>query len=344
MQFGHAVDVMRTDDGEVRHADALRVAFLDDRELGLAGVVARPAAVDLFEVTAVDLVDDLEMAREHLLEERHRPGLEGLRQQGVVGVAEDLRAKRPSFVPSQALDVDQEAHQFGYGDRRVGIIELDRGLGRQAAEVGVQAAVTTQDVLQRAGYEEDLLDEAQLLAALGAVVRIEDLGDGLTRSTIADRIDVAAAVEGAEVELGRSLGFPEAEEVDAAAREAGDRDVPRHAEEVARLDEFGGVVAAVIGAMLDAAVERHAHAEVRAADQPRVIVGQPVVGDFDLATEREGLPEQTEFGMDAVADGRDVHRREGIQETGGQTAEAAVTETHVGFFVGDGLQVLAEFG
>jgi hypothetical protein len=39
-----------------------------------------------------------------------------------------------------------------------------------------------------------------------------------------------------------------------------------------------------------------------------------------------------------------VHGREGIQEAGGETAEAAVAEAHIGFFVGDGLEVLAEFG
>ena len=42
--------------------------------------------------------------------------------------------------------------------------------------------------------------------------------------------------------------------------------------------------------MLDATVEGHAHAEVRATDKPRIVVGQPVVGDFDLTALREGLP------------------------------------------------------
>ena len=104
------------------------------------------------------------------------------------------------------------------------------------------------------------------------------------------------------------------------------------------------MVAAVVGAVLDATVERHAHAEVRAADQPRVVIGQPVVGDLDLTALREGLPEEAELVMDAVTDGRDIHRREGIQEARGQTAEAAVAEAHVGFFVGDRLEVLAELG
>ena len=158
-----------------------------------------------------------------------------------------------------------------------------------------------------------------------------------------DGLDVAAAVEGAEVELGSGLGFPETEEVDAAAAEAGDRNIPRHAQEIAGLDQFGAMVAAVVGAMLDAAVERHADTVVRTADQPRIVVREPVVGDLDLATEREGLTEQAEFVMDAITDGRDVHRGEGIEEAGGETAEAAVAEAHVGFFVGDRLEILAEF-
>ena len=344
VQFGHAVHVMRADDGEVRHADTLRETFLHDRELRLAGVIARPALLDALEVAAVDLVDDLEVARQDFLKERHGPGLKGLRQQGVVGIAEDLRAEPPGFVPSQALDVDQQAHQFRHSDGRVRIIELHGSLGRQVIEVGVGPAMAAQDILQGAGHEEDLLDETELLAALCAVVRVEDLRDDLTRIALMHGFDVTAAIESAEVEFGSGLGFPEAEEIDAAAREAGDRDIPRHTEEVAGLDEFGAMVTTVVGAVLHAAIERHADAIVGAANQPRVVVRQPVVGDFDLAALREGLAEETELIVDTITDGRDVHRGEGIEKARGEATEATVAEAHVGFFVSDGFEVLTEVG
>ena len=261
----------------------------------------------------------------------------------MISIAEDLRAETPGFVPGQALDVDQQAHQFRHGDGGVRIIELHRGLGRQVVEVGVGPAMATQNVLQRAGHEEDLLDEAELLAALGAVVRVENLRDNLARVALMDGLDVTSAIESAEIEFGSGLGFPETEEIDATAREAGNWDIPRHAEEVTGLDEFGAVITTVVSAVLHAAVERHADAIVGAADQPRVIVRQPVVGDFDLAALREGLTEKTELVMDAVADGWDVHRSEGIQEAGGEATQPPVAEAHVGFFIGDGFEVLTEF-
>ena len=104
------------------------------------------------------------------------------------------------------------------------------------------------------------------------------------------------------------------------------------------------MVATIVGAVLHATIEGDADAVIRTTDQPRIIVGEPVVGDLDLTALREGLAEEAELVMDAVTDGRDIHRGQGVQEAGGETAEAAVAEAHVGFFVGDDLEVLAEFG
>ena len=46
--------------------------------------------------------------------------------------------------------------------------------------------------------------------------------------------------------------------------------------------------------------------------------------------------------MNAVTDGRDIQRRQRIQETGGETAQAAIAEAHVRFFFRHRLQVLTE--
>ena len=149
----------------------------------------------------------------------------------------------------------------------------------------------TQDVLERARHKEDLLHQPELLTAFGAVVRVEDLGDCFTGIAITDGLDIAATVKGTEVELGRRLGFPKAEEVNAARREAGNRDIPGHTDEVARIDEFSAMVTTVIDILLDTAVERNADAEVRATDEPWVIIRQPSVRDLDLAALHERLAE-----------------------------------------------------
>ena len=106
--------------------------------------------------------------------------------------------------------VDQEPHQLGHGDRRVGIVELDRRLVRQRGQVGMIGEVTADDVLEAGGGEEIFLLEAQLLAGLGGVVRVEHAADALGEHLLLDRAHIVAAVEGLEVDQVAGLGRPEA--------------------------------------------------------------------------------------------------------------------------------------
>ncbi len=64
------------------------------------------------QVPGVDFVDDLQVARQNMLEHADRPALQGLGQEGVVGVGEGLGADLPGFVPAQMLQVHQDAHQL----------------------------------------------------------------------------------------------------------------------------------------------------------------------------------------------------------------------------------------
>jgi hypothetical protein len=79
----------------------------------------------------VDPHDDLEVTGQRLPEHRQRPGFQRLRQQGVVGVAEGGHRDFPGLVPGQVVLVDQEPHQLGDGDGRVGVVELDRPFAGQ---------------------------------------------------------------------------------------------------------------------------------------------------------------------------------------------------------------------
>ncbi len=65
MQRGHAVDAVAADDGEGGHADALLAVLLDERHAPAARVVVAEARADWSEEPAVDLVDDLEVPRQH---------------------------------------------------------------------------------------------------------------------------------------------------------------------------------------------------------------------------------------------------------------------------------------
>ena len=85
---GHAVGAVRADDRQIGHADLPLGAFLDQADALDASLVAGEAAPDVIEQAPVDLVDDLQVARQHHLEPRQRPFLQRLGQQRVVGVGE----------------------------------------------------------------------------------------------------------------------------------------------------------------------------------------------------------------------------------------------------------------
>ena len=84
-------------------------------------------------------------------------------------------------------------------------------------------------VLERAGDEEELLLEPELLAGQPLVVRVEDLADVLAPDLGLDGAPVLAVLEGPEVELLRGDGAPEAQEVGVRRRVAEHGGVVRHA-------------------------------------------------------------------------------------------------------------------
>jgi hypothetical protein len=185
---------------EVRHAHRLLAALVDERHALHAPLVAREPRAHVFEEAAVDLVDDLEVPRQHAPEERQGPRLERLRQERVVRVGERSRGDGPGVVPAEPVDVHQETHQLGHRHRRVRVVQLH---GVLLAEV-VDGRLLEQQadaVLQRARDEEVLLLEAQPLAREARVVRVEDLGDVLAAHLLFDGARVLADLERAEIEL-----------------------------------------------------------------------------------------------------------------------------------------------
>ena len=112
-------------------------ALLDQAHARDAALVAGEAGPDVIEQAAVDLVDDLEVARQQHLEPRERPLLQRLGQQRVVGVGERPLREVPGLVPAELRLVEQDPHQLGHGQGRVRVVELDRGLLGQRAPVGV---------------------------------------------------------------------------------------------------------------------------------------------------------------------------------------------------------------
>ena len=89
VQRRDAVDRVRADEGEVAHAHPPLAALVDQgdrcgsRRRSSCARCAPPSSS-----RGVDLVDDLHVARQQPLEQRHRPALQRLGQQRVVGVGD----------------------------------------------------------------------------------------------------------------------------------------------------------------------------------------------------------------------------------------------------------------
>ena len=87
MELGDAVNRGRADDAEVRHPDVALAVLVDERHPLELLDVARIERADLLEEASVDLVDDLEMAREKTFHHRDGPLLKRLLKDRVVRVA-----------------------------------------------------------------------------------------------------------------------------------------------------------------------------------------------------------------------------------------------------------------
>ena len=99
MDGGDAVGAVRTNDGEMSHPHAPKWLLLDQAYARSAPARRRKPATHVVQEPAVHLVDDLEMARHEDLQPFHRPALERLRKQSMVGVGQRALGEVERFVP-----------------------------------------------------------------------------------------------------------------------------------------------------------------------------------------------------------------------------------------------------
>ena len=275
----------------------------------------------------VELVDDPEVTGKEALQHVQRPLLQRFRQQRVVRVGERLLRQGPRVVPVDSLLDHQEPHELRHRERLVGVVHLDRGLlGKGLDRVSV-VPVAAQDVLQGAGDQQVLLAEAELLAGVHAVVRIEHLREVLCRHLLLHRGGVVALVEIAEVEFFVRPRGPEPQRVHVPHTVAGDRDVVGHAEHRVRADPADPPFAV--------APEVDRDDVLGAGELPRVAETQPVVRLLDLRAFAEDLPEDAVLVPQAVPHRRVAEGGERVEEARGEPSEASVPEPGVHLEVDD---------
>ena len=331
VELGDAVDGRGADHGEVGHAHVALAVLVHERHAAQAREVAGIARGDLLQEAAVDLVDDLQVARQQPLHHRHRPLLERLLEDGVVGVAGGAAGEVPRLVPAKPLEVDELAHQLGHHQRWVGVVELDEHLVRQRRPVLVGPAEAAQDVAERAGDEEVLLAEPELLAGRRVVVRVEDLGEVLGEHLGLHRLHVVALVEVLEAEVVHRVRRPESERVHRVAV-ADDRHVVGHALDRLRRHPHPAR-GAVLGAALDVAAEVDVLRVLGARHLPRIAVLEPVVRLLHLAAVDDPLAEDAIVVPEAVAHAGEVQGGHRVEVARREAAEAAVAEAGVGLVV-----------
>ena len=293
-----------------------------------AALVAGEAAPDRVEQPAVDLEDDLQVARQQRLEPRERPFFERLGQQRMVRVRERPLGEVPGLIPSEMRLVEQDPHELGDRHGRVRIVKLHGNLLGKRAPVGVGASESSNQVGQRAGDEKVLLHEAQPLPLGRGVVGIEHPSERFGLERLRHRADELTVAERLEIEVVGRGRRPQPERVDRLAAIAHHGPIERKADQRRRPADDGPQRSLPD---LERAVELDLDPVVRTSDLPRVGATKPVVGLLVLPTVFDGLPEDPVLVPEPVSDRRELHRSHRVEKARGQTPEPTIAQPGVGF-------------
>ena len=94
---------MAPDDRQIGHAHLFGRGFLDQRHPPEPLRVSWVRCRDLLQEAAVDLIDDLQVSRKHRLQQWHRPLLQRLRRERVIGVTHTRLRDLPGLLPGEGL-------------------------------------------------------------------------------------------------------------------------------------------------------------------------------------------------------------------------------------------------
>jgi hypothetical protein len=221
--------------------------------------------------------------------------------------------------------VDQETHEFGRGERRMGVVEMNGPLVRQQGPVAVAGAKRGQQVLHRGGDEEMLLAQPEFTSLRRAVVGIEDARQGLAVHLAGLGVEMGPAVEGAEIEGVDRLDAPQPQRVDRGMVVPGHKRVVGHGKDILGLHPVGAKTV-----VLHAPAEADAIGALGAQDLPGIGLVEPAVRLLDLPAVGDLLAEHAVFIADAVADAGQPDAGGGVEKAGGEPPQPAIAERRAG--------------
>ena len=312
------------------HCQACHVnlAILQDRQLTHQLLIVRVLGTYFIEEAAVDFVDNHVDTRQQLLKELPVPLLQCLRQNGVVGVCHGISGNIPGIIPFHAIIINEHAHQLGNCYSRMGIINLDADLVSKAVQVIMSLHVVAHDALHAGRYKEILLNQAQPLALVGAILRIEELSD------LVDVVPVLLTLldfligQGSIVrEILSCLCIPQAQGIYGAVLVADNRHIIRHSSYLGIALMHSSRCTVIVDAHIRLTIKANLYGLVWLPELPGKAISQPVIRNLYLLVVDDLLLKEAVLVTDTATMSRQAQRSHGIHEAGCQTAKAAVAET-----------------
>ena len=324
---GHPIDGETGADTQVGHTD---LAAPDHRHVPHLGLVAVKRLVELGLIAIADLDQKLPDAGQQGLDELLGPALQGLGENGVVGVGHGVGDDVPRLVPAVALLVQQDAHELRDDQGGVGVVDLNDVLFMEITQGAVLRLVLAADGLDGGGDEEILLLEPQGLALVVVVLGVEHLGDDLGHGLLLHRLQILAGGEELHIHRVGALGVPQPQDVGVLGAVTGDLHVPGDGQYVGAALVRHPVASVLVPDVLDPAAKVDLFRLIHLGDEPGVAHRQPVVGQLHLLAVDDLLLKDAQLIADGIAGGWDLQGGHRVQIAGGQAAQAPVAQPSVG--------------
>ena len=172
MEFGNAVDGMRTDNAQISHS---YLSVCDNSHAGNSVPISGIEIPHISAETAVNLFDYHIKARKTKFENILVPAFKRFGHNRMVCIRNGLFHNVPRIFPRIRINIHEYTHKFGNADRRVRVVDMDSDLFTEIAERAVHGKMIRDYALKRRGNKEILLAQTQHFALGRCVCGIKNL-------------------------------------------------------------------------------------------------------------------------------------------------------------------------
>ncbi len=150
----YTIDRIAGSDGQMSH---LHLAVHDDGHLLHFVIIVRIFLLDLNNKSPVDLFYDLVNTRKQSGEQLNGPFFQCLGHDRMVGISTRLCGHFPCCIPVQSMLIHQHTHQLCHCYCRMGIVQLERCLLIELADICMRTHIALHCCLHACRHEEILL-------------------------------------------------------------------------------------------------------------------------------------------------------------------------------------------